>query len=164
MAKVFNQQMNIAKAIGIFAIVASHVNWDIFGGFISEYSFHVPLFFFIAGYFFKNEIFDGNNKIKSYFIFIKNTIFKYLSRFYAYHLFYGFITWLVFISCNRLYGELPALKNLTISPIAYTPFGFSIPNWFLYQLTISLIFFALVMTISHKLKVAPPPKNCYLSF
>lgn len=163
MQKTFNMEMNIAKALGIFAIVAGHVNWNIYGDFISDYSFHIPLFFFISGYFFKSEIFDGISKIKNFFTYTKKIITKYLSRFYSYHILYGLITWIVFISCHRLYGQLPTLKNLTLSPIDSTPFGFSVPNWFLYQLTISLIFFSAVIFISRSFKM-PPIRLIFIFF
>ena len=71
--KVFNMEMNIAKAIGILAIVAGHCRWDIFGGLFPSASFHVPLFFFISGYFFKKEIIEVGNTIKNYLLYVKKT-------------------------------------------------------------------------------------------
>ena len=59
MSKTFNMEMNIAKAIGILAIVAGHTRWNIFGDLFINYSWHVPLFFFISGYFFKTAIITG---------------------------------------------------------------------------------------------------------
>lgn len=38
MTKTFNMQMNIAKAIGIIAVVAGHSHWNIFGDFFISYS------------------------------------------------------------------------------------------------------------------------------
>lgn len=151
MPKVFNREMNIAKAIGIVAIVAGHVKWNLFGDFFTNYSFHIPLFFFIAGYFFKSELIEKTDVLKNFIVFIKKIAVKYLGVFYLYHLFYGGITIAVYILFNRLYGKLPTLKNLTLSPIDSTPFSFSSPNWFIYQLAISLIFFALIMIICKKI-------------
>jgi fucose 4-O-acetylase-like acetyltransferase len=44
--------MNIAKAIGIMAVVIGHSNSPI-DNFI--YLWHMPLFFFISGYFYKDN-------------------------------------------------------------------------------------------------------------
>lgn len=151
MAKSFNMEMNIAKAIGIFAIVASHTRWNIFGDFWASGFWHVPLFFFISGYFFKAELFEGSEVLKKYFAFVKKIVCKYLGRFYAYHFFYGGMTYLIYIWFDRLYGKLPTLKNLTLSPIDSIPFLLSAPNWFLYQLAISLVVFALIIVICRKL-------------
>lgn len=149
MSKKFNRVMNIAKAIGIFAIVARHTCWDISGEFFTCRSWYVPLFFFISGYFFKAELFQKPDIIKQYINYLKNIIRKYFSRFYAYHFFYGGMTWLAYILFHRVYGELPDLKNLTIFA-GHSPFSFSAPNWFLAQLGISLAFFAFVMAFAKK--------------
>lgn len=161
MQKTFNTEMNIAKLLGIFAIVAGHVKWNIFGDFFTSYSYHIPLFFFISGYFFKTEIIEGECLLKKFLRFTKKIISRYLGKFYLYHFFYGGVTFAVFIIFNRLYGKLPTFKNMTISPIDSTPFSFSSPNWFIYQLAISLVAFALIMIICKKIN-----KNIYfpLSF
>ena len=142
--KSFNMQMNIAKAIGITAIVGGHVRWEIFGALFPNYSWHVPLFFFIAGYFF-----NINKELLSV---IKKSICKYLGWFYSYHFFFGGMTVLVYLWFDRLYGKMPSLKTLTISPIDSTPFWFNVPNWFLYQLAISLVGFAIIMFFLKKIK------------
>ncbi|GEM_PF-760740 len=151
MSITFNQEMNIAKAIGIVAIVAGHVKWNLFGDFFTNYSFHIPLFFFIAGYFFKSELIENSDIFIRFTGFIKKIAVKYLGVFYLYHIFYGGITVAVYILFDRLYGKLPTLKNLTLSPIDSTPFSFSSPNWFIYQLAISLIVFAVIMIICKKI-------------
>ena len=140
--KSFNMEMNIAKFIGIVAIIAGHTRWQIFGDFFINSSWHVPLFFFIAGYFF--NINRGFGEV------IKKIACKYLGWFYGYHFFYGGITVLVYILFDRLYGKMPSLKTLTVSPIDSTPFFFSVPNWFLYQLAVSLAVFAVIMFLKKK--------------
>lgn len=137
MPKTFNMEMNIAKAIGILAVVGCHVRWSVSGDFFTAGSWQVPLFFFIAGYFF-----NINKGLANH---IKKVVSKYLGWFYGYHFLYGGITVLVYLWCGRLYGKLPTLKTLTVSPIDSTPFSFTAPNWFLYQLAISLVVFALII-------------------
>lgn len=157
MTKTFNMEMNIAKAIGIFAVVAGHCGWNIFGDFFRNYCWHMPFFFFIAGYFFNENAVNGF--LANLFKFIKKVGCKYLGIFYLYHFFYGGMTWLVYISINRLYGKLPTLKNLTISPFDSTPYTFDTPNWFLYTLAVSICCFAILMYISKKIN-----QNKYFPF
>lgn len=156
-ARIFNMEMNIVKAIGIFAIVAGHCGWDIFGSFIPNGSFHVALFFFISGYFFKRDIVEIGNTLKNYFLYVKKQILRWLPRFYAYHFFYGLITFLIFIIFDRKYGALPDLDNLILQPIKNIAFTLDAPLWFVYQLVVSLIVFAFILTIVKKLN-----KNDYV--
>ena len=149
-SKAFNMEMNVAKAIGILAIVAGHCRWDIFGGLFPSGSFHVPLFFFISGYFFKKEIIEVGNTIKNYLLYVKKQVCRWLSRFYAYHFFYGFMTLWIFLLFNKKYGALPTLDYLILQPIKGIAFTLDQPLWFIYQLVVSLIVFALIMTISKK--------------
>lgn len=51
MNKSINQKFNILKAIGIIAVVGLHTGF-IFIDWLGN-SFHLPLFFFISGYFFR---------------------------------------------------------------------------------------------------------------
>ena len=146
MKKTFNMDMNIVKAIGILAIVAGHTNWDIFGDLFINGAWHVPLFFFISGYFLKEEFLEQINleKIKNYF---KNTIFKYIKIFYSYHFLYGGVTWLIYLLSGKIYGQLPNLKNLTYDFFNMNPFAIVVPNWFLLQLILSLTFFIISYSI-----------------
>lgn len=48
-----NSQMNIMKALGIVAVVLGHTAFPYMR---IVYSYHMALFFFIAGYFFLGEI------------------------------------------------------------------------------------------------------------
>lgn len=153
MAKTFNMEMNIAKAIGILAVVAGHTNWNIFGDFCRTYSWHMAFFFFIAGYFFSMKNFNDDNVIKILILYIKKSICRYLIPFYCYHWFYGGVVVLIYLLTNKLYGALPTLKLLILAPVDSTPFNFNAPNWYLYQLTISLSCFAVLITIFRKIKL-----------
>ena len=149
--KVFNMEMNIAKAIGIFAIVAGHCKWNIFSEFFPNLSFNVALFFFISGYFFKKDIIEVGNTIKNYLLYVKKQVCRWLPRFYAYHFFYGFMTLWIFLKLHKQYGGLPTFDDLVLQPIMGIVFTLDQPLWFVYQLVVSLIVFALIMTISKKL-------------
>lgn len=157
MAKNFNMEMNIAKAIGIIAIVKGHTNfYNLFSNnLFPSYSWHVPLFFFISGYFFRNEIFEYGNRLQKYLSKIKHIIIRYFGRFYAYHFLYSVITLIVYLLFDRVYGKLPTLVNLTLWPFVANPFHFSAPNWFLFQLGFSLVFFYLILIIASKINKNP---------
>ncbi len=157
MAKSFNMEMNIAKVIGIVAIVLGHTNYyNLFSNnLFPSYSWHVPLFFFISGYFFRNEIFECGNRLQKYFSKITHIIIRYFGRFYAYHFSYSIITLIVYLLFDRVYGELPTLINLTLRPFVETPFHFSAPNWFLFQLGFSLVVFYLILSIASKINKNP---------
>lgn len=56
-----NMQFCILSALGMFFVVDGHLNnsyLDI-GGLVPYYSFHMPLFAFISGYFYKREASTG---------------------------------------------------------------------------------------------------------
>lgn len=147
--KNFNMQMNIAKAIAITAIIACHTQWDLFGSLFCNASWHVPFFFFISGYFF--------NMDRSFCGIIRKTTLKYFGWLYGYHFFYAGVTVLVYLLFGKIYGEIPALKNLTISILHSEPFLFEAPNWFLSCLAVSVLIFLIIMKICKKIS-----GNCYL--
>lgn len=53
----YNVTFGILSALAILMIVAGHAGYDILtvGGLFPYYSFHVPLFLFISGYFYRQE-------------------------------------------------------------------------------------------------------------
>ncbi len=149
MQKPLNMEMNIAKAIGITAIVAGHTLWQIFGEFLYSYYWHVPLFFFISGYFF--------NDTKNTFFYFKKTVFNYLCLACAYEIFYSFISLATGKIFNRTYGVCPSIHDFWYAPLTYNPFDLSAPNWFLFQLAISLLLFAISIFTIRRIS-----KNIYL--
>lgn len=52
-----NRQFRILSALGIIFVVAGHLGYDVFtvGGLFPYYSFHVFIFLFVSGYFYKEE-------------------------------------------------------------------------------------------------------------
>jgi len=74
----FNDEMNIAKAIGIIHVVISHIYASFFSIIRMSYTFHMPLFYFISGYFYNENhekekgkyILSKFKKMWDYFIFI----------------------------------------------------------------------------------------------
>ena len=60
-----NKEFRILSAIGIILVVAGHLGYDVFdiGGLFPYYSFHVFIFLFVSGYFYKEE---AEDRIVSY--------------------------------------------------------------------------------------------------
>ena len=60
-----NKEFRILSAIGIILVVAGHLGYDAFdiGGLFPYYSFHVFIFLFVSGYFYKEE---AEDRIVSY--------------------------------------------------------------------------------------------------
>ena len=52
-----NRQMRILSAIGIILVAAGHLGYDLFdiGGLFPYYSFHVFIFLFVSGYFYRTQ-------------------------------------------------------------------------------------------------------------
>ena len=151
MQKPLNMEMNIAKAIGITAIVAAHTRWVLLGDFLYSAFWHVPLFFFISGYFF--------NDTKNTLFYFKKTVFNYLGLAWVYEIFYFFVSLFSDKVFNRAYCVWPNLHDFWYAPLTYSPFAFSAPNWFLFQLAISLLLFAIIIFTIRRVC-----KNIYLPF
>lgn len=65
--KAVNPQFRILSALAIIFVVAGHADFGVFdvAGLFPYYSFHVGVFAFISGYFYKEE---SENDIKNYII------------------------------------------------------------------------------------------------
>lgn len=52
-----NRELRVLSAIGIILVVSGHLGYNLFdiGGLFPYYSFHVFLFLFVSGYFYKRE-------------------------------------------------------------------------------------------------------------
>ena len=78
-----NQTLDIMKAVGIFLVIIGHNSSGILTNYI--YSFHMPLFFIIAGYFWKER-----NIVESFVNDFKRILLPYISYFIIFAVF-GYI-------------------------------------------------------------------------
>lgn len=125
--------INIIKALLILLVVGGHMGgiFNLIGIPYKEseifpaYSFHMPAFIFISGYYFKL-----NNSIK-FGEFLKNKIHKLIIPYYLANIFYGVLTYYLkkeslFSNCRDL-----SLFNLTIEPwLSGYQFNLNGPAWF----------------------------------
>lgn len=145
--------ITIAKSIGIIMVVCGHIGGiykvigiPIFKSKPNEifpiYSYHMPLFIFISGYFYKSE----------YIYNIKELIKKRLSTlvipYYKWNLFYGIlVTTLINLGLFKN-GNKISLYNYFLEPI-FKGYQYNLngPSWFL----ISLFFIQIAYTLIRKL-------------
>lgn len=149
----FSYTVNALKAIGILAIVASHLGISFGGKIFPVSSWHVPLFFVVSGYLFNFNKTNFLQKIK-----------KYIKIFYSYYFFYAFITFLIYLFLHKIYGSLPSLKTLTWASLSYIPFSIFAPAWFLQALILCSLLFFLVIKFSEYCKISKLAPFMFLIF
>ena len=115
------------SAIGIILILLGHLDYDIltFNGIFPYYSYHVMIFVFISGYFYKQEDEDAPGG------FIIRKLKKLLIPYLLYNLAYGLLTSFL-LHTGFCFGEKISLYNLFIAPfIGGHQFGLNAPGWFI---------------------------------
>lgn len=124
-----NHKMNYLKAIGIILVVLGHLNCEVWHWF-PIYSFHMPLFFFVAGYFYK-ESYEHDM-----LLFLKKKCRSLLLPYYKWNLFYGVvITLLLWGGGCYPDARTLGLKSYFLDPWLYGgQFVFNTPGWFVIAL------------------------------
>ena len=135
MGNVFNNEMNMLKALAILLVVSGHLEFSLLGIF-PPYSFQLALFFFISGCLFKDKYL---NDVAN---FIDRRIKSLLVPYFWYNLFYMFVTILIAKLTGKFWGESITLKNFFITPFLNGhQFDLSCPLWFVTQLFMTMITF-----------------------
>lgn len=108
----YNITFGILSALAILMIVAGHTGYDILtvGGLFPYYSFHVPLFLFISGYFYRRE------EEERPLLYVKKKAKRLLLPYFVWNLAYGLIAWALRAFCGFSMGEAVSLKTLFVSP------------------------------------------------
>ncbi len=146
MENLFNNKINVLKALAIMIIVSGHLEFSLIPMF-PPYSFHLALFFFISGYLFKEKYLD------SVLEFIKRRAKSLLAPYYLYMAFYFAITYVIFKLTGRFWGYEITLKNYILTPfINGHQLFLSCPLWFVLQLFITMICFLLIFKGLKKIK------------
>ncbi len=121
-----NRQMRILSAMGIIFVVAGHLGYNLFdiGELFPYYSFHVFIFLFVSGYFYKKE---SEERIGSYLI---GKCITLLLPYFVWNLFYGILTTLLHKAGFSI-GQPLSFKTLFLSPfIDGHQFLYNFPAWF----------------------------------
>jgi len=132
-----NTEMDILKGLGILIVVIGHI-YEPFTWF-PPYSFHMALFIFISGYFYKP------NYETDVISFIKKRFISLAVPYFYYNIFFCFVTIFLLYKYNLSgLGMLPyfSLHNLFVEPfISGHQFHFFLAGWFVIQLLITQIIF-----------------------
>lgn len=139
--------IDMAKAFGIALVVFGHVSGSGEGtgllnarGFV--YQFHVPLFFFLSGYFFKEE--------ETWKVFITKRVKRLYIPFVLWNLIFFAVHILTHLAAGEGFIFIDTLKHTLkiILGIAITPLGGA--TWFLITLLQSLILYKALVTFIPK--------------
>ncbi len=106
-----NSQFRILSALGIIFVVAGHLGYGVFdmGGLFPYYSFHVFIFLFVSGYFYKDE---AEKHIGGY---IWKKCRTLLFPYFLWNLFYGILAQIL-RRAGFSFGEPLSFKTLFLSP------------------------------------------------
>lgn len=114
-ASSYNVTFGILSALAIVMIVAGHAGYDILtvGNLFPYYSFHVPLFLFISGYFYREE------EEQRPFLYLKKKARRLLLPYFIWNLVYGLIAWGLRSFGGFTLGEPVSLKSLFLDPFLH---------------------------------------------
>lgn len=147
-----NYAFKILYVIGIIYIVAGHCSnagFSIFYELLPVYGFHLALFIFSSGYFYKEEY--ENNVLKA----ILNKAKKLILPLYLWNLFYGLLVQYlkIFDISYRIDSDFN-LYNLFIAPIMHGhQFMFNLGGWFVIPLFMVHIFNIVIRTLFKKFNI-----------
>lgn len=134
----------ILSALAIIMVVAGHIGYNIMavGDLFPYYSFHVPLFMFISGYFYKDS------EEQHPFAYVKKKVRRLLMPYLAWNLVYGIIAWAMRAGGFSM-GEPLGFKTLFIDPFLHGyQFIYNYAAWF-----VPVLFIVQVMNVFVRLAV-----------
>lgn len=124
--KEMNMQFCILSVLGMIFVVDGHMNnsyLDI-GGLVPYYSFHMPLFAFISGYFYRK---GSENQPAAY---ARKKAARLLGPYMVYNLVYGILAWFLH-GAGFAFGGGLNLHNLLIEPfVTGHQFEYNLASWF----------------------------------
>lgn len=108
----YNVAFGILSALAILMIVAGHQGYDILtvGGLFPYYSFHVPLFMFISGYFYRDE--EEGQPLSC----LKKKAKRLLLPYFIWNVVYGILAAVMRNFGGFAMGEAVSLKTLFVTP------------------------------------------------
>lgn len=154
-----NKQMDVLLCLGIVLVILGHVganSWKtkLFDWFVI-YSFHMPLFFFISGYFYRPE------REKEYGKSVLRMVEKFVVPYYAWNLVYAVIAFALKDAELVRFNLDKSILNFIITPwTTGDQYQLNSPAWFL--LTLFLVELAYITL--HKFFAFIKIKNEYVLF
>lgn len=113
--KGYQATFGILSALAMVMIVAGHADYNILtvGELFPYYSFHVPLFMFISGYFYRRK------EEEAPFAYLKKKVRRLLLPYFIWNLIYGLIAWALRAGAGFAMGEPVTLKSLFLEPFLH---------------------------------------------
>ncbi len=139
----YNVTFGVLSALAILMIVAGHVGYEILtvGGLFPYYSFHVQLFLFISGYFYREE------EEERPLLYCRKKAKRLLLPYFIWNAVYGVIAWALRTFAGFGMGEEISLKTLFVSPLLHGyQFIYHYAAWF-----VPVLFFIEMMNLYMRL-------------
>ena len=137
--------MDILKALGIILVVMGHKHQpQLF--FYPAYSFHMALFIFASGYFYK-VLYEENLPA-----FFKSKLSRLLIPYFIFNAFYAVLTYLLYLNYGIKLGQLPTWKNFFLEPfVSGHQYHLYLAAWFVPYLFLIQVTFLLLSRMIKKL-------------
>jgi len=153
-----NYEFKILYVLGIIFIVAGHTNNNggiaFFNDWFIPYAFHVGLFVFASGYFYKRA---RQNDILLY---VKKKFIHLIVPLYLWNVFYGVLVYALRYKGFTIGGDF-TIENLLLTPITTGhQFAYNLAGWFIIPLFMLEVCNIIFRKVLEKLKV----ENEYLIF
>ncbi len=140
MKKAIDYRFKFLYVIGMILVVAGHCEGggiDLFYDWFTPYSFHLALFMFASGYFYKKA--NEDNPL----LYIKKKFMHLIVPFYLWNLIYGLIITLMHAR-GFTFGESLSLQSLLYYPIiSGQEFKLNLSAWFIIPLFLIQVYFVL---------------------
>lgn len=154
-----NTHIRILQCIGIICVVMGHVGCNVFsfGNWLPYASFHMPLFFFVSGYFFSPKTLRFRSFVR---IFTRLII-----PFYIFYVMYWFIVRFL----NAYWGCSFTLANgfvdYLLAPILKVqPVGFLSPSWFVISLAFVKLIHYCIWKLLSKIMCSDQQIHMFITF
>ena len=134
----------LLSGFAIIMVVAGHLGYNIMtaGDLFPYYSFHVPLFMFISGYFYKET------EERRPFAYVKKKVKRLLAPYFVWNLVYGVIAWLM-RGHGFTMGEEISIRTLFFAPFMHGyQFIYNYAAWF-----VPVLFVIELMNLAMRLAV-----------
>lgn len=140
MSKNINYEILSLQAIGIILVVLGHKGGIfLFSDWFPIYSFHMPLFIFISGYFYKSS---SANNLKKYII---KKFRRLIIPYFIWNLIYGVIVNILLHYNVVEFGAKINFRSLFIDPwITGHQFGLNVATWFVPALFITQVVYVVI--------------------
>lgn len=152
--QTYNMTFCILSGLAIVMVVAGHLGYNLMtvGDLFPYYSFHVPLFMFISGYFYKDTE-EGHP-----FAYVKKKSIRLLVPYLVWNLFYGLIA-LLLRNCGFAMGEGIGFSTLFLMPFLHGyQFLYNYAAWFVPVLFIIEVMNLFMRLIAKRLFKKHPQK------